>query len=173
VYISGVLYSQTGHSKAAYCKNGVPVSLSDGSSDAKANTITISGSDIYVAGYDGNRAVYWKNQVPVYLTDDPTTAALQSVAVEGNNVLVAGTKGTTGTYWKNGTPVTVGDNIVLYGIATAGDSTYVLGAIGRNPIPPNYSPRPSYTGYWINDVAQTLFDSTSNSNAWQILVTKH
>jgi hypothetical protein len=174
VYISGVMRdSLTGRGTAVYWKNEIPVRLSDSSSDAAATAILIDGSDIYVAGYDGNRAVYWKNQVPVYLTNGSTQASLISIAVEGTDVWVAGNIGpsgnysaSVGTYWKNGIPVTVGKGIYLYGIALAKGNTYVVGTIATDP-------SVQYPGYWINDVQQTIFDSKSNSTTSQILVIKH
>ena len=164
VYISGVMRNTvTGQGTAIYLKNEIPVRLTDGSSDARANAILIEGSDIYVAGYDGNRAVYWKNQVPVYLTDGSTPVALLSIAVEGSDVLVAGNNG---TYWKNGIPVSLSETPELSGVALAGGNVYVVGNIYSGAMHPN-------PGYWINTERQSIFDSTSNSTTSQILVVKH
>jgi hypothetical protein len=174
VYISGVMIdSFTERKTAVFWKNEIPVRLSDSSSDAVANAVLIDGSDIYIAGYDGNRAVYWKNQFPVYLTDGSTPASLISIAVEGTDVLAAGNIGppgnyseSIGTYWKNGNPVTVGKGIYLSGIAVANGNTYVVGTIATDP-------SIEYPGYWINNVQQSIFDSKSNSSTSQILVIKH
>jgi len=167
VYISGTMVdSLTGREMAVYWKNGIPVRLPDSSSNARANAILIDGSDIYVAGSDGNRAVYWKNQIPVYLTDGSTPAALVSISVEGTDVLVGGNIRSIGTYWKNGIPVTLGEGIFLNGVALAKGNIYVVGTIHTDP-------SVEYSGYWINNERQMIFDNTSSTNTSQILVIKH
>jgi hypothetical protein len=165
VYISGRMHdSLTGHETAVYWKNGTMVRLSDGSSDSQANAIVISGSDIYIAGHDGFHAAYWKNQVPVYLTDGSYPYSARAIAVEGNDVLVAGD--IIGTYWKNGIPVTMSENVDISSVALAEGDTYIVGSINRYPMAP-------YTEYWINNLRQPFFDSTSTSSVSKILVIKH
>ena len=74
VYVAGVENNGV-FDVAKYWKNGIPVDLSDGSSQASANSIVVSGSDVYVAGWVRNSstqkavAVYWKNGIAVNLTD--------------------------------------------------------------------------------------------------------
>ena len=94
------------------------VGLTDGSKNAFAAAIAVSGSDVYVAGYEfsgaHNVAKYWKNGTAVGLTDGNNSAYAGSIAVSGSNVYVAGYEyndlsHTVAKYWKNGSPVLLSD----------------------------------------------------------------
>lgn len=61
----------------------MPVDLNDGSKAAIALAITISGNDVYVAGFEDAGganfvAKYWKNGAPVNLTDAYAVSAQAS-----------------------------------------------------------------------------------------------
>jgi len=45
------------------------VNLTDGSKWAEAESIAVSGDDVYVAGFEDGVAKYWKNGSPVNLGD--------------------------------------------------------------------------------------------------------
>ena len=103
VYVAGFEESGSGY-VAKYWKNGQAVSLTDGTTDAAASSIYVSGNDVYVCGSIDGNAIYWKNGNPVTLGDGDAT----SIAVSGNDVYVAGwMRGLAGDgiracYWKNG-----------------------------------------------------------------------
>src|SRR4026209_385590 len=103
VYVAGFEESGLGY-VAKYWKNGQAVSLTDGTTDAAASSIFVSGNDIYVCGSIDGNAVYWKNGNPVTLGDGNAT----SIAVSENDVYVAGwlrqtpAEGIRACYWKNG-----------------------------------------------------------------------
>ena len=109
VYVAG---SGIGNSIAAYFKNGMPASLTDGSLRASATAIAVAGNDVYVAGYEGGVAKYWKNGVAVTL-EGANDGGATSIAVSGNDAYVAGTEFSdnkyVAKYWKNGIAVNLTD----------------------------------------------------------------
>jgi hypothetical protein len=109
--------------QAEYLKNGTVIVLPNpsGTDEAQADSIVVSGSDVYIAGVasdstTGNSVnLYWKNGTPVVLSNPSGTSTemftvfANSIAVSGSNVYVVGTvhENTTGTelpvFWQNGT----------------------------------------------------------------------
>ena len=103
---------------AKYWKNGQAIPLTDGTRQAYANCISISGSDVYVAGQESANstpfyiasnyiAKYWKNGVAVLLTNASSDAWANSITVVDNNVYVAGYENGIAKYWKNGQSVSL------------------------------------------------------------------
>jgi hypothetical protein len=74
VYVSGGtgFYNKT---YAVYWKNGIEHRLTDGTFQAVALAIAVSGTDIYVAGMENQMPMYWKNDVPHKLPLDKTHSA--------------------------------------------------------------------------------------------------
>lgn len=183
LYVAGCEWNGT-TSIAKYWKNGNSVSLSDGSNNAVATGIAISGSDIHVIGYEisGNITVakYWKNGTPVFLTKgySRTTA----IAVSGSDVYVAGYEYTgNGTvankYWKNGTPFSLNGNPPVAAMAISGSDIFVAGTendgnqysyIGESgdTVYANYS----VIKYWKNGTPVSLSDRNTNGCVTDIAI---
>ncbi len=79
--------------------------LTDGTQWAGANAIAISGTNVYVAGYEYSSsgksiAKYWKNGQAVSLTDGSNDGVATAMLVDGSNVYVVGTESNTATFRK-------------------------------------------------------------------------
>jgi hypothetical protein len=132
--------------KAKFWKNGILTNLTNGINGfGSANSVFISGNDIYVGGVVSNystdsnfRAVIWKNGILTNLTNGITTdAQVNSINVSGVDVYAAGyiADSANGSirkavFWKNGTPtfLTNGNgNAEASSIFIAGNDIYVVG----------------------------------------------
>jgi hypothetical protein len=76
-------------SKPAYWKNDQRIELSGGSVIGRANAITVSEGDVYIAGYslfeNNDVATYWKNGEAIRFTQYMLAT---SIAVDANDVYV-------------------------------------------------------------------------------------
>ena len=151
VYIAGASshnFPTPAYVAATYWKNGERVYLATDKIqyNAIANSIFISGADVYVAGNinavdinitDLTYACYWKNGVFFKLTATGASVA-NSIVVSGNDVYVAGgIAGSDGsqraTYWKNGIAVNLDSNSsVAQAIIVDGNNIYVAGIHARD-----------------------------------------
>jgi uncharacterized protein YjdB len=140
VYVAGAvrdygLYGNLDY-HAALWRNGVRLWASDAASYAES--VFVSGNDVYVAGYtqtDGTwqstRATLWKNGdpslLPSLLDDDYSYAS--SVFISGSDVYVGGRANSGATLWTNGVPQMLPHG--LYGNASSvfvsGGDVYVAG----------------------------------------------
>jgi hypothetical protein len=124
--------------------------LTDGTFDAQAFSMVVSGKDVYAAGYESNGmnrvAKYWKNGSPVTLGVDADFSIANSITIAGNDVYVAGGEIVASSfysarYWKNGQAIllekpkdlqysianaitVVGTDIYIAGEETAHDGVY-------------------------------------------------
>jgi hypothetical protein len=134
---------------ATVWKNGVAQKLTDGTNNAGALSVFVFGSDVYVAGYDGNVATVWKNGEAQNLTDGTYEAKANSVFVSENDAYVAG-------YFE-----------------TPGEQEYTA-KVHRPDKEPTIETRccldKSYATVWKNGVAQILTDGTDQAKAHSIFV---
>jgi hypothetical protein len=115
IYVAGSQWNGTNY-VATYWRNGIPTHLSDGTKSILANSIFVSGSDIYVAGEEdylssltGSVAKYWKNGVVTNLPADNQYNHANAIFVVGNDIYIAGYEQgnsfSSAKYWKNGVAV--------------------------------------------------------------------
>ncbi|CAM3735883.1 hypothetical protein MUGA111182_06195 [Mucilaginibacter galii] len=108
---------------AKYWRNGQPVVLTDGINVARATSVAVKNSDVYVVGYEqlgqnqSKELRYWKNGKRINIKIDKNIghgsdySEAYSVFVVGNDVYIAGAESGLATYWKNGNPVKLIDPI--------------------------------------------------------------
>ncbi len=155
---------------AAIWKNETLTMLSSGPSNA--NSVFVSGSDVYVAGYDRstwNVATIWKNGVAIPLSTTPGDADAAAVYVSGTDVYAAGYENSGGKkvakFWKNGvaTPLTNGSfDAYAESIYIEGTNVYVVG----------HETNGSYyvAKIWKNGVATVLSNGLSDAFAMSVFV---
>lgn len=185
IYIAGSESNGT-KSIAKYWKNGIPVTLSDGSYSAIATGIAVAGNDVHVIGwatggtFGGNHvAMYWKNGIPVFLSNGHSVT--RDIAVSGNDVYVSGYEVSGNEvirrYWKNGTPISVPGNPPGDAIAIAGNEFYVAGseADGDPYYYIGWDGDTIYTKYrvikyWKNGIPVRLSDGKTNADVTDMVV---
>jgi len=118
IYVAG----RHGFYKATYWKNNLVTNLpsTETNTETAAFGLCISGTDIYVCGFEktslsfGNIEVakYWKNGVATNLTNEVFHASADAITVAGSDVYAAGYEENAAgngvaKYWKNGTAVSL------------------------------------------------------------------
>jgi hypothetical protein len=123
VYVTGAVFNNNNQITATYWDNGnaVPLTSSSDPSSSGVNGITISGSNIYLAGFDGYIATYWTGGTAHQLNNGQQQYTATAIAVNSGHVYVAGIAGyssTSAVYWKDGALVNMaGKNAITTGIA--------------------------------------------------------
>jgi hypothetical protein len=176
VYAAGSERVSAGVYLAKTWKNGVATDLTNGSFDAQAASIYVSGPDVYACGYERNAggfmvAKYWKNGVATSLTGGTTNARAFSIFISGTDIYVAGVEKLPGgydvaRYWKNGAAVTLSNpSMTAYATAifVSGANVYVCGA--ETNVSGKYVAR-----LWTNGSPTDLSDGTTNASTWGLYV---
>lgn len=178
VFLAGVEHNYLKHiDQATYWVNGVSSHLSEGRNSI-VKSITLDGTDIYVAGAietkDGNwRAVYWKNGTLIPLVDTARhsesynlNSIATKIAIHNKEVYVVGVSGDQGVpyaaLWRNGKFENLSSGYIdgigySIGFSLSGD-TYIVGYVVGDD---HYmSPR-----VWKNGVLQPPIDGLISYNA--------
>jgi hypothetical protein len=130
VYVAGTYrpanYPYDFRAGAVLWKNGAAqyLSPSDATPDTEANSVYVSGGDVYVAGQVSGKAALWKNGAMLPLSlDSGSTSWASSVFVSGGDVYVAGggeysaeSSGYAAILWKNGEKQNLSDGSI-FGVA--------------------------------------------------------
>lgn len=156
VYISGYEFSGS-KIIAKYWKNGVATSLPSTQNYSYANSVFVSGNDIYVCGSEGSgptTAKLWKNGTASNLTGTAGFAEAQSVFVSGNDVYVGGISDSNnydpGVIWKNGTDTLMEGGDLIQSVYLSGGVVYASGYGNAK------------AKFWKNGVP-TIFANTDNT----------
>src|SRR5580692_2585381 len=140
VYVGGGMSTANRFNMATYWKNGNPVTLTDGSTDARITALAINGQDVYAVGWltaaDGFPvATCWKNGVGDELESDSFYSVANGIAISGNDVYVVGQfmnghlDSSTVVVWKNGVAQPLSGYPFSYAtsVVSSGSDVYVGG----------------------------------------------
>ncbi|MDR2562055.1 MAG: hypothetical protein LBC63_09840 [Holophagales bacterium] len=184
VYVAGEEENAAEKNIATLWKNGAPERLTDGNGDARAQSIFVSGDDVYVVGSedvsgDNDRkkkrvAILWKNGVPTKLTNGNSFAMALSVFVQDDDVYVVGLEynevgKSVAMLWKNGEPTPLGsgwEDDTANSIFVSEGDVYVAGYEQKIGMPRG---GPCTAVLWKNGVLQRLSDA-NNSMANSVYV---
>jgi hypothetical protein len=161
---------------ASYWKNGVLTQLADQRFTSLANSIFVSHSDIYVAGFacqdnEPNCGVagYWKNGALVQLANG-TAAGANSIFVSGADVYVAGNQNNDfAEAWRNTESVQLTGSTARSAanqVVVSGGDVYIGGAIQNDA-------GEAVATYWKNGVPVSITDGTHPAAAFALTVVKH
>ena len=125
VYVAGEVRTDQKKPVAQYWKNGAPVALTEGKTEASLNSIWIYETDIYAAGSEQdargvNHAKYWKNGVPTALDGEEATG----ITVAKGQIYVSGwevvsNEMTLTKYWRNNKAVAMPNTGYSFTVASS------------------------------------------------------
>jgi len=180
VYVAGCLYGKVGEPfVATLWKNGVAQRLGDGKDNSSAMSVSVSGNDVYVAGYEAVKtgaerevvATLWVNGEAKRLGDGKRASEAHYVSVSGKDVYVVGRKdneqgATEATLWKNGVAQRCDGLPILRSqsdICIYGGDAYWVGVQSNEQ-------GGSTATLWKNNVPQPLGDGKANTWANSVFV---
>ena len=141
VYVAGSadLKTDTGFNHVAVIwKNGIPVNLTDGMQDAEANAAIVSGTTLYVVGYENNgtadvarvwtcdtaKPFVFKSFTATAMTDGTSDARAEHLLVSGTNLYVSGNEAKDGVdvakIWRHDVAAPFADQSFASAALTAG-----------------------------------------------------
>lgn len=163
VYVAGYEDSVSSPRGATVWKNGVRTILSS-SIQAAANSVFVTGNDVYVAGSNGSEAVIWKNGVSTVLASG-IGGGVNSIFVDGNDVYATGICNcgisNAGILWKNGVQTVLNNGFLAadpQSVFVAGSNAYVAGY--DRDVVVSYDAK-----VWINSGVGTILAGGNNGNA--------
>ncbi len=175
VFVTVNHYKTTDYT-ASIWKNGSITELTDGSSNAYANSIDIYKGDVYISGSELDKesenyiAKYWKNGEVNNLTDNSTNTSLSSVKVYNEDIYAVGYENndyiSTAKLWKNGNVENLSDGIstnMPLDLFINSDNAFIAGYENTE--------NKSIAKIWINDAPYLLTDGSNYAKATSIFVT--
>jgi len=172
IYVCGYITDTV--KKAGYWKNGNWTALPpiDPAKESCANSIAVSGTDVYAGGYNINTsdttvAVYWKNGSRIDL-ESTADSIIYSIKTLGTDVYACGHRQNQAGYWKNGawTSLPVIDptkKSESYSIKISGSDIFICGHSKNNSDIKS-------AGYWKNGELTTFSSIDSSSISWTVSI---
>lgn len=161
VYVVGFEKNEQNRSVATLWLNGEAQYLTDGTTDAEAHAVFVSGNDVYVTGYEYDSTLpmtflkLWKNGVAQNLTN-ARYANASSVFVSDSDIYVAGFEDNVRTpsivkLWKNGIAQNVCENGGNAHSVFVSDSDVYIAGNTWNPV------------FWKNGEKQVLSECSGEA----------
>jgi hypothetical protein len=169
-------------------KNGLLTPLNDlATTCAVAESMVVSGSDVYVAGYAAPTlytagsvpwtAQCWKNGKAIPLSNGMDGAKAFAIATVGDSVYSAGFtsagSGAMATLWRNGNPVrlTQGKTDAVVLALAVPTSSYFTGQFAAGEYAAGFEGNKAMV--WMNGVGHALTDGSTEAEAHGIAVVPH